>query len=254
MFDLMAVAFQTDSTRIATFLMGREGSNRTYRSIGVPEAHHGISHHMGSVEKIDKLAKINRLHIELFASFLEKTWNPSRTATATLLDHTLIVYGSGLSDGNSHLHHDLPVVIAGRRAASRPPWSLSATAPSLQRRRSYACAVDLDLVFLGTSASMPTAQRAPAALLLRRGGERLLFDCAEGTAAAASALVRRPPGPRGDLPHAPPRRPLPRAAGDAEDVRAPRPGRARADGLRPERGEGSVRGACVRSSAGCRTR
>ena len=62
-----------------------------------------------------------------------------------------------------------------------PAWSLSGTRRSLQRRRSYARAVDLDLVFLGTSASMPTAQRAPAALLLRRGGERLLFDCAEGT-------------------------------------------------------------------------
>jgi hypothetical protein len=112
MFDLMTVAFQTDATRISTFLMGREGSNRTYRSIGVPEAHHGISHHMGSVEKIDKLAKINRLHLELFAGFLQKL-KTTRDGDGTLLDHTLIVYGSGLSDGNAHSHHDLPVLLAG---------------------------------------------------------------------------------------------------------------------------------------------
>jgi len=112
MFDLMTVAFQTDATRISTFLMGREGSNRTYRSIGVPEAHHGISHHMGSVEKIDKLAKINRLHLELFAGFLQKL-KTTREGDGTLLDHTLIVYGSGLSDGNAHSHHDLPVLLAG---------------------------------------------------------------------------------------------------------------------------------------------
>jgi hypothetical protein len=112
MFDLMTVAFQTDATRIATFLMGREGSNRTYRSIGVPEAHHGISHHMGSVEKIDKLAKINRLHMELFAAFLRKL-KATREGEGTLLDHMLIVYGSGLSDGNAHSHQDLPVLLAG---------------------------------------------------------------------------------------------------------------------------------------------
>lgn len=112
MFDLMAVAFQTDSTRVATFLMGREGSNRTYRSIGVPEAHHGISHHMGSAEKIEKLAKINRLHVELFGSFLAKMQSIP-DGDGTLLDHTLVVYGSGLSDGNAHSHVDLPVLLAG---------------------------------------------------------------------------------------------------------------------------------------------
>lgn len=112
MFELMAVAFQTDATRISTFLMGREGSNRTYRSIGVPEAHHGISHHMGSAEKIEKLARINRLHLELFAGFLQKL-KTIRDGDGTLLDHTLVVYGSGLSDGNAHAHHDLPVLLAG---------------------------------------------------------------------------------------------------------------------------------------------
>ncbi|WP_321476666.1 DUF1552 domain-containing protein [uncultured Paludibaculum sp.] len=112
MFDLMTVAFQTDSTRIATFLVAREGSNRTYRSIGVPDAHHGISHHMGNQEKIDKLARINRLHAELFAGFLKRLQSLP-DGDGTMLDHTMILYGSGLSDGNAHSHDDLPAMLAG---------------------------------------------------------------------------------------------------------------------------------------------
>lgn len=112
MFDLMVVAFQTDSTRVVTFMIGREGSNRTYRSIGVPEAHHGLSHHMGNEERIAKLAKINRLHVELMGYFLTKL-KAIPDGDGTLLDHSIIVYGSGLSDGNAHWHHDLPVLLAG---------------------------------------------------------------------------------------------------------------------------------------------
>jgi len=112
MFDLTAIAFQTDSTRILTFMVGREGSNRTYRSIGVPDAHHGLSHHMGAEDKITKLAKINQLHVEMFAYLLDKLRN-TPDGDGNLLDHSTIVYGSGLSDGNRHLHHDLPVLIAG---------------------------------------------------------------------------------------------------------------------------------------------
>jgi len=112
MFDLMAVAFQTDSTRVITCMMAREGSNRTYRPIGVPEAHHGLSHHMGAEDKIEKLAKINRHHIDLFSSFLARL-KSIPDGNGTLFDHTLIVYGSGLSDGNAHFHHDLPVLLAG---------------------------------------------------------------------------------------------------------------------------------------------
>jgi hypothetical protein len=112
MFDLLAVAWQTDSTRVITLMMGREGSNRTYRSIGVPEAHHGLSHHMGSAEKIEKLAKINRLHMELFATLVAKLAR-TQDGDGTLLDRAMLVYGSGLSDGNRHSHHDLPVLVAG---------------------------------------------------------------------------------------------------------------------------------------------
>ncbi|MFN0165524.1 MAG: DUF1552 domain-containing protein [Bryobacteraceae bacterium] len=113
MFDLMAVAFQADLTRVATFMMGREGSNRTYRQIGVPDAHHGISHHRDEADKIEKLTKINTYHVTLFAEFLNKL-GQTRDGERSLLDNSMIVYGSGLSDGNQHWHHDLPLVLAGK--------------------------------------------------------------------------------------------------------------------------------------------
>ncbi|MBM3752553.1 MAG: DUF1552 domain-containing protein [Acidobacteria bacterium] len=112
MFDLQTVAYQTDSTRISTFMIGREGSNNTYRQIGVPDAHHGISHHQGDAEKIEKLTKINEHHLVQFAKWIEKL-SKIQDGDGTLLDHSMIVYGSGLSDGNRHHHHDLPIVIAG---------------------------------------------------------------------------------------------------------------------------------------------
>jgi hypothetical protein len=112
MFDILTVAFRTDTTRIATFMMAREGSNRTYRAIDVAEGHHGLSHHKGDEAKIEKLARINRHHVELFGAFLTRL-AAVPDGDGSLLDHTAIVYGSGLSDGNRHLHHDLPVLVAG---------------------------------------------------------------------------------------------------------------------------------------------
>jgi hypothetical protein len=112
MFDLQAIAFQADITRVISFMMGREGSNRTYRSIGVPEAHHGLSHHMGDAEKIAKIAKINTHLTEMFGYFLGRL-KATPDGDGTLLDHSMILYGSSLSDGNQHLHHDLPVILAG---------------------------------------------------------------------------------------------------------------------------------------------
>lgn len=113
MFDLQVVAFQTDLTRVITFMVGREGSNRTYRSIGVPEAHHGLSHHLGAPDKIEKLANINVHHMELFGYFLDRLQATKDLDGKPLLDHSMVIYGSGLSDGNAHLHHDLPVMVAG---------------------------------------------------------------------------------------------------------------------------------------------
>ncbi len=112
MFDLQVVAFQTDSTRITTFMLGREGSNRTYREIGVPYAHHGLTHHKGDKEKIGQIAAINRYHMEQFAYFLKRLKSVP-DGDGTLLDHSMVVYGSGLADGNKHTHHDLPILVAG---------------------------------------------------------------------------------------------------------------------------------------------
>ena len=112
MFDLQVIAFQADLTRIVSFMLAREGSNRTYRTIGVPDPHHGISHHQHDAEKIAKLAKINTHHVEMLAYFLDKL-RSTPDGDGNLLDHSMIVYGSSLSDGNTHTHEDLPVLLAG---------------------------------------------------------------------------------------------------------------------------------------------
>ena len=113
MFDLQIVAFQTDLTRVVTMMMGREGSVRTYPEIGVPDPHHPLTHHRGNAEWIEKVTKINTMHMELFAGFIEKL-KATQDGDGTLLDHSMIVYGSGLSDGNRHTHNDLPVLLVGR--------------------------------------------------------------------------------------------------------------------------------------------
>ena len=120
MFDLLALAFQTDTTRVSTFMMAHDGSNRSYPFAGVPDGHHDISHHGGNAEKKTKLAKINRFHMTQFAYFLERL-KTVREGEGTLLDNCMIVYGSGLADGNAHSHHDLPVLLAGRGGGAFTP-------------------------------------------------------------------------------------------------------------------------------------
>ena len=116
MFDLMTIALQTDSTRILTMMIAREGSNLTYRQAGVPEAHHQLSHHQKDAEKVEKLTKINGYHARKLALLASK-WSQIRDGEGTLLDHTTLVYGSGISDGNQHLHHDLPVLLLGGKGS-----------------------------------------------------------------------------------------------------------------------------------------
>lgn len=113
MYDLLAVAFQTDSTRVATYMLANEGSNRSYASIGVNDGHHHLSHHQKKEDWIASLKKIDRFFIEEFARFLEKL-NETREGDGTVLDHAMIVYGSAIADGNRHTHHDLPILLAGR--------------------------------------------------------------------------------------------------------------------------------------------
>jgi hypothetical protein len=115
LFGLWALAFQGDITRVTTFMMARELSTRTYPQIGVPEGHHPVSHHQNVPEQIEKHAKINTYHVTLFAGFLEKL-RRTPDGDGNLLDHSMILYGSGMSNGNVHSHDILPAVIAGGAA------------------------------------------------------------------------------------------------------------------------------------------
>jgi hypothetical protein len=120
MFDLAALAFQTDSTRVATLMLALEQSNRPYREIGVTESHHGLTHHRGDPEKIEKIIRINRYHVEQFAYFLDKLGS-IQEGGGTLLDNVMVTYGSGLADGNRHEHHNLPTLVAGRGCGGLHP-------------------------------------------------------------------------------------------------------------------------------------
>jgi len=117
MFDVLALAFQADATRVATFTFANEASGRSYRAIGVPEGHHDLSHHGGDQEKQAKLQKINTYHAEQFAYFLDKL-RSTREGDGTVLDRSMIVYGSGIGDGDRHNHDDLPILVAGRGAGT----------------------------------------------------------------------------------------------------------------------------------------
>ncbi len=112
MFDLQVLAFQTDMTRVGTFMMGREQSNRAFPEIGIPDAHHPLSHHRNDPDKIAKVIQINIYHSKLFAYFLEKM-RDTPDGDGSLLDSSLIVYASSLSDGNQHLVENLPVLLFG---------------------------------------------------------------------------------------------------------------------------------------------
>jgi hypothetical protein len=112
MFELQALAYRADVTRVITFMVGREFSGRAYPQVGVSEAHHPLSHHQNDPEKIALLARINAYHISLFASYLEKLAE-TPDGDGSLLDHVLLLYGSGISDGNRHDPDDLPLLLVG---------------------------------------------------------------------------------------------------------------------------------------------
>lgn len=115
MFDLQLLAFQGDVTRVITFQLARETSNRTYPEIGVPEPHHPLSHHGSDPDKIARMAKINAFHVSLFAEFLQKM-KDTPEGNGSLLDHSLYLYGSGIGNPNIHDHVNLPVIVAGGAA------------------------------------------------------------------------------------------------------------------------------------------
>lgn len=118
MFDLQVIAFQADLTRVSTMMLGREGSVRTYPEIGVPDPHHPLTHHRGHPDFIEKVTKINCFHVELFAGFVKRL-KETADGDGTLLDHSAILYGGALSDGNTHSDFDLPLLVAGHAGGLR---------------------------------------------------------------------------------------------------------------------------------------
>lgn len=113
MADMLTLAFRTDSTRVATLMFAHDGSNRTFPEIGVGDGHHSISHHQNDPDKLEKIAAIDRFYTEQFAHLLRRLAEAKEADGRSVLDHSMIVYTSGLSDGNRHSHSDLPVILAG---------------------------------------------------------------------------------------------------------------------------------------------
>lgn len=120
MYDLLVLAFQTDSTRIATFLLAHDGSNRTFPEIGVRDGHHGFSHHQRDPHKLEMLAKVDEFYSAQFAYFLERL-KSVKEGDGTLLDNSMIVFGGGIADPDRHNHDDLPIILAGRGGGTITP-------------------------------------------------------------------------------------------------------------------------------------
>jgi hypothetical protein len=121
MYDMLLLAFQTDSTRIGTLLLAREGSNRPFNDIGISSGHHDLTHHKNSAEIIEKVKLIDRWYVQRLATFLEKMQQTQEADGRSLLDHSMILYGSGNADGNRHTHGNLPIVLAGAGGGAFQP-------------------------------------------------------------------------------------------------------------------------------------
>jgi hypothetical protein len=121
MYDMLHLAFQTDSTRIATFMLNGDGSNRDFREIGINEGHHSLSHHRNDPETMKKVAKIDHWYVEQLTYFLGKMENTKDVDGNSLLHNSMIVYGSGHNDGNRHTHDNLPIILAGAGGGTLTP-------------------------------------------------------------------------------------------------------------------------------------
>jgi hypothetical protein len=121
MFDMLHLAFQTDSTRVATLLLAREGSNRPFNDIGISSGHHDLTHHKNSAEIMEKVKLIDRWYVQRLSAFLEKMQSTQDVDGKSLLDHSMILYGSGNADGNRHTHVNLPVLLAGAGGGAFQP-------------------------------------------------------------------------------------------------------------------------------------
>lgn len=121
MYDMMLLAFQTDSTRIATLMTAHDGDNRSHEEIGIPEGHHELTHHQNRQDRIDKVARIDRWYVEKFARFLQRLDNVQDVDGQSLLKNSMIVFGSGNADGNRHTHDNLPILLAGHGGGQLTP-------------------------------------------------------------------------------------------------------------------------------------
>ncbi|MDA1193635.1 MAG: DUF1552 domain-containing protein [Planctomycetota bacterium] len=140
--ELLVLAFQTDTTRVATFMLGNGGSNLAYPQADVREGHHGLSHHGNDPDKIEKIRRINRFHIEQYAYLLSRL-REVREGDGTLLDNSLIMIGSGIGDGNRHNHDDLPILLAGRGGGTVRPGRHVAYARSTPLNNLYLSMLDI---------------------------------------------------------------------------------------------------------------
>ncbi|HYR58605.1 MAG TPA: DUF1552 domain-containing protein [Chthoniobacteraceae bacterium] len=121
MMDMLALAFQTDSTRVSTFMLAHDGSNRSFREIGVTDGHHNLSHHQNNPAILEKIGQIDLFYTQQLAYFLTKLRDTKERDGRSILDNSMIVYCGGLSDGNRHAHDNLPVVLAGRAGGVLTP-------------------------------------------------------------------------------------------------------------------------------------
>jgi hypothetical protein len=124
---MLLLAFQTDSTRVATMLIAAEGSNRTFTEIGIPEGHHNLTHHFGNPELIAKVKQIDLWYAKQLANFLQKMDETKDVDGNSLLHNSMIVYGSGNADGNRHTHTNLPILLAGNGGGTLNPGRYSKT-------------------------------------------------------------------------------------------------------------------------------
>lgn len=153
MFDMQVLAFQSDSTRISTFIVAHDGSNRPYTHIGIKDGHHDLSHHRNDESKKERLAKINVFHTQQLAYFLDKL-KATPEGDGTLLDNCMVHYGSGISNGNEHLHDNLPVILAGGAGGALNPGrhhKLSSDTPMTNLYRSMLEVMEAPVSSIGDS-------------------------------------------------------------------------------------------------------
>jgi hypothetical protein len=156
MFDLQLVAFQADLTRVVTMMIAKEGSLRSYPELGVPDPHHPLTHHRNQKDWIEQVSKINAFHTELFGYFLGRL-RDTQDGDGTLLDHSMVVYGSAIADGNRHTHHDLPLLVAGKGGGSLRPGrhvSYASRTPMTNLFLALADRMDVRPVSLGDSTGL----------------------------------------------------------------------------------------------------